>query len=755
MATRSRGTAHRLWAQILAVALVLALPIWALAAEHTVGTGDEFADAWQNDTDEVVTLILEGDITLAQLLEAGVGQTYIINGQQYVLKDVQLTGGGTVQINGDVSQDQQNAALQTQGEVNVTVDGDVTSDRDGVWASGDSSVTVAGSVEAGEDGVDAGDQAQVTVAGSVEAGEDGVYAGGQAQVVVGGDVAGEYDGVYAYDNAQVKVDGDVTGRDDGVDADDQAQVTVAGDVTGRDAGVNADDQAQVTVAGDVTGADAEGDRNTGGNGVEASENAQVAVGGDVTGGSGSLEPDQLSEPGAWSDGGEGVNAYDNAQVTVQGSVTGGDAQGLYGYAADGVYAADNAQVTVGGDVTGGNVTADPQADPEGDDGHAGQGVVMESTAQVTVGGDVTGGSSNHEQLTAGHAVMVVLVPKDGSADPSAPPSSSPAASQVPGSFYAAGTLTGGSNTAGGASGFGLFYSVADYETTPGGALPLTPDSLAGLPRLDQAQRVISAYVMLCSDADGQPSVDGIRTCAGALAQVAGLPMEIPEDATLDEAVRISSEMFDRIMDMADDPDVSDADFETFVQAACAAYDPLVGGLLGDLVQEHLVAPESVTVWQVSDDGAGMTQSSFGQAAAQALFEQTQYLIRLDAPEHGTLSVDLPQAAAGQTVTVTATANEGYKLTGVYLNGAALTGEGGAYAFAMPAGGGVTVSAKVEAVPAETPAITETPTQSGSPAPTARPDNPKTGDDFSWAIFGGLALLSGGALLALLRRKRAA
>ena len=113
----------------------------------------------------MVTLILEGDITLAQLLEAGVGQTYIINGQQYVLKDVQLTGGGTVQINGDVSQDQQNAALQTQGEVNVTVDGDVTSDRDGVWASGDSSVTVAGSVEAGEDGVDAGDQAQVTVAG--------------------------------------------------------------------------------------------------------------------------------------------------------------------------------------------------------------------------------------------------------------------------------------------------------------------------------------------------------------------------------------------------------------------------------------------------------------------------------------------------------------------------------------------------------------------------------------------------------------
>ena len=81
---------------------------------------------------------------------------------------------------------------------------------------------------------------------------------------------------------------------------------------------------------------------------------------------------------------------------------------------------------------------------------------------------------------------------------------------------------------------------------------------------------------------------------------------------------------------------------------------------------------------------------------------TTYDITITTPENGTITVDKEKAAAGETITVSATPAEGYELEAITINGEAIEGN----TFVMPAAA-VTIAAtfkKKEIAPAGTPKI---------------------------------------------------
>ena len=76
---------RKLVALAIAVLMTMLIPATAFAATHEdVDTWDKLQAAFA-DTDADVTIILTGDITTLGALQAGEGQTYVINGQEYVL----------------------------------------------------------------------------------------------------------------------------------------------------------------------------------------------------------------------------------------------------------------------------------------------------------------------------------------------------------------------------------------------------------------------------------------------------------------------------------------------------------------------------------------------------------------------------------------------------------------------------------------------------------------------------------------------
>ena len=100
-------------------------------------------------------------------------------------------------------------------------------------------------------------------------------------------------------------------------------------------------------------------------------------------------------------------------------------------------------------------------------------------------------------------------------------------------------------------------------------------------------------------------------------------------------------------------------------------------------------------------------------------------------ENGVLTVDKETAKAGETITITAKANEGYRVSKVFVNGEALQGKDGVYTFTMPDHGDVEVSAEFVS------------TQSGAP---------KTGDQSQTAIWAALLVLAGGAAFLTMKRR---
>lgn len=387
---------------IVALLLVVLLPVSAFAAEFTVSDFGDLAAAFTYAGDDVEVIInLEGDIAWRDFLIAVAGKTYILKGTgTNVLYSVGFAGDGTVHIaeighikdslvigeNVDVTVD---ADVQGGvaaigfgvGDPRLTVNGDVTADRDGVTTIGGGTVTVNGDVAADRVGVMIQDGGTVTVNGNVTTGDVGVSVH-NGTATVNGNVEASGTGVIASGDANAAVNGEVNAGGFGVMGRENSAIAVEGNITAEQAGVMAVEDSTVTVNGDVTSVNKE---NTA----------------------------DMKDPEGNDDGHAGVHAVNNANVTVNGNVTGGDSYGTYGFGGTGVVAADTATVTVNGDVAGGALIADPTVQPkEGKEGRGGDGVDMSSGANVTVNGNVVGGTNKSANGGTGGSAVVINIEMD-------------------------------------------------------------------------------------------------------------------------------------------------------------------------------------------------------------------------------------------------------------------------------------------------------------------------------------------------------
>lgn len=788
---------------LVAVVLVAVFSVTALAATFTAATSQDLEDAFAYDgEDSEVVIVLQNDITLLNDLTSKLGKTYIINGTEYVLKDVSLLGDGTVEINADVANENNGEALSAAGNVTATVNGDVTAaNGEGVYTDENADITVNGNVTADVDAVDAHGDSTVNVNGNVTGGSDGIYADGNASVTVTGNVTGvENDGVDVQDNASATVTGDVSAGNNGIEADDHVSATVTGNVTGYDDGIDADGGAavtvngnvtaetgdgisasggieiydettssyvvddsrvSVTVNGDVTGGDAYADTSSdssypastsAGDGVYA-YNADVTVNGNVTAGSGTLSDAALQDPGAYADGGTGVAAEGDATVSVSGNVAGGDAQGTYGYGGDGVGAYEEATVKVGGNVTGGDVTADPDVAPEDDrTARGGNGIVMDYSANVTVGGDVTGGNTAGVQGSTGGMGLAIIVLEPVNGDSSSSEGNSSSEPLPAGSVRVEGTAAGGEGEA--AGGTALYYYCNRFEYEYEGNLQPEFDVdafRAENPDADPTdffgQAVESIYFLnyigAISDeelADYDPNMLYIQLLANA----AGISLPADFDISNTEDTDAFFREVDAVIETMTEEEAEAALWAALSDTAAQIQERYDGALADYLLNKCTVA--DVTVWELSDENGPMVGSSFGEEAAKVLCEEeTDYIIRVEQSENGAVSVDKETAKEGETVTVSATPDKGYEVKQVLVSGTKLLPDAnGVYSFTVPKGGAVTVSAVFSKI-AEDP----------KDDPSSDPNVPNTGDNspilYVVVLFGAAAL----SAALLLRRKNPA
>ena len=539
------------------------------------------------------------------------------------------------------------AHVYLDGAGTVTINADIRdvdgSTQDALHVYDDVNLTVNGNITSttANDAVETDDNANVTINGSITAEEgDGVDTNDKSKVTVNGDVSSiENEAVYAIDESEVTVNGNVSSaQEEGVDANDDSKVTVNGNVSGSE-GVDAGENSKVTVNGNVTG-------NSG-----------------LAGADGSLDVGDMSDSYGYSDGNDGVYASGNAEVTVTGDVTGGDAYGTYGYAGDGVDARDSSKVTVGGNVKGGSVTADPSVEANV---HAvslaGDGVEMDSTATVTVGGDVTGGTTNGDKGIGGAGVHIRMELVELDVEDAYAPEA--------GALTVQSTVSGGSGSQNASA---LLYSGYDpleeieYESTSSlldgmfNTLPnVLPDICArhGMTEEEIQQYLEQYYVAL--------------------------------DEALYSAI---GEHFNQDFDIAD---------------AAAAIDALPGGqreaarqelfdLYKDIHNDFYglgEAPE-VTVWGLSvEQGADLIGTEgMDEITAQMLASDVNYIIRVAQTTGGTVSVDKQTAKAGETITITPKADEGYELSRVLVSGQEIKAVNGVYTYVVPEGGLVEVSAE--------------------------------------------------------------
>ena len=394
----------RIFSILMVLALMFSLSVSALAADYTAATFEDMQTAFADSSGEDVNINVTADIAFNDTLEAKEGIAYTIGTQNNsVLNGAQFSGSGEVEVNMNLEGDDC-VPLTTSGEVSVTVNGDITSEFDGIYVQDNSSVTVTGDIVSGE---------------------TGIYASGEGSVMVTGDVTGGAEGVIATENSCVEVTGNVTGMDyEGIYSLDESKVVVQGDVIGGNAGVFALGTSSVTVYGDVAGEDG--------------------------------DPDSVdySDGEDYSDGGDGVVAYGSSTVKVTGNVSGGDSYGTYGYGGIGINVAGAAQVTVDGDVTGGNVTADPNT--VGRTSLGGDAIYLDNesgdlNATVVVGGNATGGNTNGDDGVGGSGIYIYY-----------------ADSATAGSVTVVGNVTAGeASAANGTDGYGIaIYAYEDAAAIP-------------------------------------------------------------------------------------------------------------------------------------------------------------------------------------------------------------------------------------------------------------------------------------------------
>ena len=274
---------------ILSLVLVLSFPVSAFAETYEVGTAEEMSSSWEAantgpDTSNTFNMTANIDMGgVGNQLHAQSGNSYTINGNGYELSTVNISAfdstvvGSSVTINADISASNLKYSLDVHGNVNVTVNGDVSNGR------ADSNPTYE---ELADGTVLSSNGAEITINGDINAqGNEGIVVHSGCSVEVNGDVHGD---ISAGDSS-VNVSGNVYGNESSsnyyyynVDSGSGSSVYIGGDVVGN-VGVTIHSHARID--GDVTGIN-ENDREYGlpalTVGDDSTDTSTAIIGGSVT-----------------------------------------------------------------------------------------------------------------------------------------------------------------------------------------------------------------------------------------------------------------------------------------------------------------------------------------------------------------------------------------------------------------------------------------------------------------------------------------
>lgn len=304
-------------------------------------------------------------------------------------EDIPIPNESVITVDGDVAAGHGHGIV-AESEADITVGGNVMSNKTAITATGDAYISVGGNVVSENDkGISTEDQAHVTVAGDLESDGHAIQATGKSSVsVVGGVYTAEGEGIQAFEDSTVSA-GYVEAYSIGVDTDDNAVVEVDGAVyAGHDfdtdnpvgSGIFANGKSTVFVGGEV----------------ESANYGVVALNDYVYGDSEEVRPNR-SETTVMAD----VSAVHGTGVVVEGyaSVTvGGDVNGkTYG-----VISRNETTVNVDGAVNAGYAITVEGEDGEDETRYVGTAILASGNSVVTVSQNVNG-SDRGIRMTQGSA----------------------------------------------------------------------------------------------------------------------------------------------------------------------------------------------------------------------------------------------------------------------------------------------------------------------------------------------------------------
>lgn len=447
----------------------------------------------------------------------------------------------------------------------------------------------------------------------------------------------------------------------------------------------------------------------------------ATVNGNVTGVNGDISNADMSDPEGFDDGDAALIFY-SADVTVNGNVTGGKSYGTYGYGGAGIDAnGNNANITVNGNVTGGDVEADPAVESvEGSESMGGSAIaVYQGNATVTVNGNVTGGSTNGHNGMGGAAITLsyadnATVTINGTAASGNGASKDSAPIQY-GTFVPTPLDLGEF----------VIPTADDFETELEADSYYSSQAFSDIESVCNANNVdfywhvnfYSSYMVnVITELFGEDYFDNINSQEGYEAAFNALTQE-QRDKYFEECYN------------------------------CLSY-VLTGE--GD-IQKYT---PTIAVSKIIDtNGTGIVVSKiyngvemvYDTEMAEKIESAIRYPVKVVASENGTVEVFSDDVKidgyANGEITIKATANDGYKISRVLVNGKEITAQNGVYSYVINAEG-IEISAEFEKIPAEEkPAAPTTPTTPDNTDNSEK--SPATSDNTVLPI---IAILSLGAIV---------
>ena len=519
-----------------------------------------------------------------------------------------------------------------------------------------------------------------------------VLIGGELDVTINGDIGN----LNVMGDVKVTVNGNVKPTARNIDLD-------SGEMTwfGTEAGLYAADSAKVTVNGDVFGTDITMT-------IDGDPDSYISVSGSI-----------------------GVSADNDAVINITGNVAGGtltvklaegfilpDDLGLEILAGDGISAnLIGGKLTVGGNVYGGKAIADYPA-------YGGAGIYAGSSSVIKIAGDVFGGDSISEDGEGGAGFFLTPAMNDGpiisrydggdEVEPELPK----------GNIYVSGTVTNG-KCANGKDGAifipeGFFFGKIGDDA----AAEMTDEEFLNI-------YAMSFFILMNAGMNANLEVsfsDYMDKLSAMLDDVQAIMVEY-----LGEEINYSSDELTRAMREATEETKTE-----MKRKVAARINLFTEQYLSNLSVEEDVNC-LVTVWALAKDGQIFSPSYMKDAGRKTVY----YINRIAACENGSLTVDVSSARAGETVTVTPVAADGYKVLKVFLGESEIIPENGKYSFVVEDGGAILLSA-------EFVAETSGGASGGSTGGNTTPSNPNTADGMT-AVWVTLLALSAAALLFLKKK----